>query len=131
MAKKMSFFINRTLSELENKSSELITKNTLLENALIENGELTNEIIKRLCYAAEYKDEDSALHMVRMSIYASILYGKVETSREKIKLMNYAALMHDIGKIGIADSILLKPGKLTREEFKIMKTHAAIWSKNT
>jgi response regulator RpfG family c-di-GMP phosphodiesterase len=123
LGKKMSFFLNRTLSEIENKSSELIDKNALLENALSENGELTNEIIKRLCYSAEYKDEDSALHMVRVSLYSSFLYGMVETSQEKIKLINYAALMHDIGKIGIADSILLKPAKLTTEEFNIMKTH--------
>ncbi|MGK0465735.1 HD domain-containing phosphohydrolase [Clostridium sp.] len=123
MTRKMSFFLNRTLSEIENKNSQLVDKNTLLENALSENGELTNEIIKRLCYSAEYKDEDSALHMVRVSFYASILYGMIETSKEKIKLINYAALMHDIGKIGIADSILLKPGKLTSEEFNIMKIH--------
>lgn len=125
VTRKMSFFLNRTLSEIEDKSAQLIDKNTLLENALNENSELTMEIIKRLCYAAEYKDEDSALHMVRMSLYASILYGMVENSKEKIKLMNYAALMHDIGKIGIPDSILLKPGKLTTEEFDIMKTHAS------
>lgn len=123
MTRKMSFFINRTLSEIESKSSQLIDKNILLENALIENGELTNEIIKRLCYSAEYKDEDSALHMVRVSLYASILYKMVETCKEKIELISYAALMHDIGKIGIADSILLKPGKLTPEEFNIIKTH--------
>ncbi|MGH4120124.1 HD domain-containing phosphohydrolase [Clostridium sp.] len=123
MTRKMSFFLNRTLSDMENKSSQLIDKNTLLENALSENKELTNEIIKRLCYSAEYKDEDSALHMIRVSSYSSILYGMIETSKEKIKLINYAALMHDIGKIGIADSILLKPGKLTPEEFNIMKTH--------
>ncbi|MGV8980863.1 HD domain-containing phosphohydrolase [Clostridium sp.] len=121
--RKMSFFLNRTLSEIEEKSAQLVSQNTLLENALIQNVELSNEIIKRLCYSAEYKDEDSALHMVRVSLYASILYGMVETCEEKRKLMNYAALMHDIGKIGIADSILLKPGKLTTEEFEIMKTH--------
>jgi len=101
----------------------LLAKNTLLEKALSENVELTNEIIKRLCYSAEYKDEDSALHMIRVSLYASILYGMVETSEKKNKLIQFAALMHDIGKIGIADSILLKPGKLTTEEFNIMKTH--------
>lgn len=123
MTRMMSYFLNRTLSEIEDKSTELILKNTLLENTLSENVELSNEIIKRLCYSAEYKDEDSALHMVRVSLYASILYGMVETSKEKTKLMNYAALMHDIGKIGISDSILLKPGKLTTEEFDIMKTH--------
>jgi len=126
MSRKMIFFINRTLSEIEDKSSQLIAKNILLEDALSENRELTDEIIKRLCYAAEYRDEDSAVHMARMSIYSSILYGMVETSQEKIELMNYAALMHDIGKIGIPDSILLKPGKLTFEEFEIMKTHATI-----
>jgi len=126
LSKKLSFFLNRTLSEIEDKSSQLITKNALLENALSENGELTNEIIKRLCYAAEYKEEDSALHMARMSLYSSILYQMVETSEEKNKLMNYAALMHDIGKIGIPDSILIKPGKLTALEFNIMKTHTII-----
>lgn len=126
ITKKMSFFLNRTLSEIEDKSSELITKNTLLENALNENGELTNEIIKRLCYAAEYKDEDSALHMARVCFYASILYRMVEPSVEKNQLMNYAALMHDIGKIGTPDAILLKPGKLTADEFNIMKNHTII-----
>ncbi|MGH4050023.1 MAG: HD domain-containing phosphohydrolase [Clostridium sp.] len=126
ITKKMSFFINRTLSEIEDKSSQLINKNNMLSNALSENGELTNEIIKRLCYAAEYRDDDSAVHMARMSIYTSILYEKVETSQEKNKLMNYAALMHDIGKIGIPDSVLLKPGKLTTHEFEIMKTHTTI-----
>jgi len=126
MIKKMSFFLNRTLSEIEDKSSQIVRKNILLENALIENGQLTNEIIKRLCYSAEYKDEDSSLHMVRVSLYATILYKMVEPSEEKTKIMNYAALMHDIGKIGIADSILLKPGKLTEEEFNIMKNHTII-----
>ncbi|MBU3182970.1 HD domain-containing phosphohydrolase [Clostridium psychrophilum] len=126
VTRKMRFFINRTLSEIEDKSSQLITKNNLLEKALSENGEITNEIIKRLCYAAEYRDDDSAVHMARMSIYTSILYEQVETSQNKIRLMNYAALMHDIGKIGIPDSILLKAGKLTSEEFNIMKTHTTI-----
>lgn len=126
VTRKMSFFINRTLSEVENKNSQLVTKNTMLENALSENGELTNEIIKRLCYAAEYKDEDSSLHLIRMSSYASILYQMVEVSEEKIKLINYAALMHDIGKLGIPDSIILKPDKLTTKEFGIMKKHTII-----
>ncbi|MBU3113763.1 HD domain-containing phosphohydrolase [Clostridium lacusfryxellense] len=129
MTRKMSFFINHTLSEIEDKNSQLISRNAMLENALSENGELTNEIIKRLCYAAEYRDDDSAVHMARMSIYSSILYEKVETSQEKINLMNYAALMHDIGKIGIPDSVLLKPGKLTTQEFEIMKTHTVIGAK--
>ncbi|WP_298839444.1 HD domain-containing phosphohydrolase [Clostridium sp.] len=127
--KKMSYFLNRTLSEIEDKNTQLIEKNTLLEGAVNKNIELTDEIIKRLCYSAEYNDEDTALHMVRISLYSSFLYNMVETSGKKIRLMNYAALMHDIGKIGISDAILLKPGKLTTEEFNIMKTHTLIGAK--
>ncbi|WP_298845729.1 HD-GYP domain-containing protein, partial [Clostridium sp.] len=129
VTKKMSFFLNRTLSEIEDKNTQLVAKNTLLEDAVTENIELTDEIIKRLCYAAEYNDENTALHMVRISLYSSFLYNMVETSKEKNRLMSYAALMHDIGKIGISDAILLKPGKLTTEEFNIMKTHTLIGKK--
>lgn len=129
ITKKMSFFLNRTLSEIEDKNTQLITKNNLLENAISENVELTDEIIKRLCYAAEYNDEDTALHMVRISLYSSVLYKMVEVSKEKNKLMSYAALMHDIGKIGIEDAVLLKPGKLTTQEFNIMKNHTIIGEK--
>jgi len=129
ITKKMSFFLNRTLSEIEDKNTQLITKNSLLENAISENVELTDEIIKRLCYAAEYNDEDTALHMVRISLYSSVLYKMVEVSEEKNKLISYAALMHDIGKIGIEDAVLLKPGKLTTQEFNIMKNHTIIGEK--
>lgn len=129
VTRKMGFFINRTLGEIEDKTSQLVNKTSLLETALNENGQLTNEIIKRLCYAAEYKDEDSALHMVRMSLYSSILYEALGQSEEKVRQINYAALMHDIGKIGIPDSILLKPGKLTASEYEVMKTHTVIGSR--
>ena len=129
VTKKMSYFLNRTLSEIEDKNTQLVAKNTLLEVAVNENIELTDEIIKRLCYAAEYNDEDTALHMVRISLYSSFLYNMVETSKEENRLMSYAALMHDIGKIGISDAVLLKPGKLTTQEFNIMKTHTLIGAK--
>lgn len=129
MFKKMSYFLNRTLDEIEQASEKLLAKELLLSNALTENLELTDEIIKRLCFAAEYKDEESVLHLVRMSIYSSMLYKLVETSEEKNGQISYAALMHDIGKIGISDSILLKPGRLTKDEFEIMKRHTLIGAK--
>ncbi|RBO84915.1 HD domain-containing phosphohydrolase [Marinomonas aquiplantarum] len=87
------------------------------------------DLIQRLGRAAEYKDNETGMHVQRMSHYAKIIalaYGFCEEAAEDLKR---AAPMHDIGKIGIADSILLKPGKLTEEEYEIMKTHALIGGK--
>ncbi|KZN13455.1 HD-GYP domain-containing protein [Marinomonas sp. TW1] len=84
------------------------------------------DLIQRLGRAAEYKDNETGMHVQRMSHYAKIIalaYGFCEEAAEDLKR---AAPMHDIGKIGIADSILLKPGKLTEDEYEIMKTHALI-----
>ncbi|MEE2729852.1 MAG: HD domain-containing phosphohydrolase [Pseudomonadota bacterium] len=84
------------------------------------------QIIQKLGRAAEYKDNETGLHVMRMSHYSRILAlasGYSEAAAED--LLN-AAPMHDIGKIGIADSIMLKPGKLTEEEFAVMKQHPEI-----
>lgn len=84
------------------------------------------QIIQRLGRAAEYKDNETGMHVMRMSHYSQVIalaYGLSKAHSENI--LN-AAPMHDIGKIGIADSIMLKPGKLTDEEFVIMKTHPQI-----
>ena len=84
------------------------------------------EIIRRLGRAAEYRDNETGLHIIRMSQYSEIL-GLADgmTGAEADMLLN-ASPMHDIGKIGIPDQILLKPGKLTPDEWEIMKTHASI-----
>ncbi|HIC45635.1 MAG TPA: two-component system response regulator [Methylophaga aminisulfidivorans] len=84
------------------------------------------DLIERLGRAAEYKDNETGLHVQRMSRYAKIIalgYGFDESTANELMM---AAPMHDIGKIGIADKILLKPGKLTSEEFSEMKTHTLI-----
>ena len=84
------------------------------------------QVIQRLGRAAEYKDNETGTHVLRMSHYSRILalaYGLTESQADDLL---HAAPMHDIGKIGIADSIMLKPGKLTDEEFEIMKTHPQI-----
>jgi putative two-component system response regulator len=84
------------------------------------------DLIQRLGRAAEYKDNETGLHVQRMSHYARIIalaYGFDEAAANELMM---AAPMHDIGKIGIADSILLKPGKLTETEFAEMKTHTLI-----
>ena len=82
--------------------------------------------IHRLVMAAEYKDEDTGDHIIRIGQYCSLLAKKLHLSDEVIDTIYYAAPMHDIGKIGIPDKILLKPGKLTHVEFETIKTHTKI-----
>ncbi|MCQ8877254.1 two-component system response regulator [Pseudoalteromonas shioyasakiensis] len=84
------------------------------------------DLVHRLGRAAEYKDTDTGEHIVRMSKYSKILALAYGMDEHHAELLKQAAPMHDIGKIGIPDAILLKPGKLTHEEFDYMKQHAII-----
>ncbi|MBI9086089.1 MAG: HD domain-containing protein [Desulfobacterales bacterium] len=84
------------------------------------------DTINRLVLAAEYKDEDTGDHIIRMSRYSAFIAEKLGLSAREVQNIRYAAPMHDVGKIGIPDSILMKPGKLTDEEFDFMKTHSTI-----
>jgi len=84
------------------------------------------EIVQRLGLAAEYKDNETGLHVIRMSHFARILgiaAGMTETEADDLL---HAAPMHDVGKIGIPDRILQKPGPLDPEEWKIMQSHVTI-----
>ncbi|MBF0235714.1 MAG: two-component system response regulator [Desulfamplus sp.] len=80
--------------------------------------------IFRLCRASEYKDEDTGAHIQRMSHYSAAIARQMGLNENVCKWILYAAPMHDIGKIGIPDRVLLKPGKLDDEEFGIIKQHA-------
>jgi len=84
------------------------------------------ETLLRLARAGEYRDEETGNHIIRMAKYSRIIAEEIGLSREEAEVIEMAAPMHDIGKIGIRDEILLKPGKLTPEEFEIMKTHTLI-----
>ncbi|MEO5368721.1 MAG: response regulator [Magnetococcus sp. DMHC-1] len=84
------------------------------------------EIIRRLGQAAEYRDNETGYHIQRMSQYSALLGRARGLSSHDQELLLDAAPMHDVGKIGIPDKILLKPGKLTAEEFEIMKTHTIL-----
>ncbi|MFP4193697.1 MAG: HD domain-containing phosphohydrolase [Desulfobacterales bacterium] len=115
--------INRQLEESIND----------LEKALKDLGKAHEELdyayldtISRLVSAAEYKDEETGDHIVRMSRYCTLIAEKLGLSEEMVKLIRYASPMHDIGKIGIPDHILLKPDRLTAEEFETIKTHTTI-----
>jgi len=87
------------------------------------------ETILRLSAAAEFKDEDTADHLGRMSRYSAVLAQKYGLHEGEVELVLQASPMHDIGKIGIPDSILLKPGKLTPSEWELMKKHTLFGAK--
>lgn len=84
------------------------------------------DTIFRLSVAAEYKDEDTASHLERMSRYSAVLSRKMGFDDLFIDQIQLASPMHDVGKIGIPDAILMKPGKLTDKEFDVMRTHPQI-----
>jgi len=84
------------------------------------------ETLIRLARAGEYRDEETGNHVIRMAKYSRIIAEELGFSQDEAEVIEMAAPMHDIGKIGIRDDILLKPGKLTTEEFEIMKTHTLI-----
>jgi putative two-component system response regulator len=84
------------------------------------------ETIQRLSIAAEFRDDETAQHIQRMSRYCALLARKAGEDSERCDLIRVASLMHDVGKIGIPDQILLKPGPLTPEERTIMQQHSEI-----
>ena len=84
------------------------------------------DTIFRLSLAAEFRDSETSNHLKRMSHYSRIIAQYLGLSETEQELIYYASPMHDIGKIGISDSILLKPGKFTPEERKVMEQHTTI-----
>ena len=84
------------------------------------------EAVLRLSRAAEYRDPETGAHLVRMANYTRLIAARLQLPPPEVQLLFEAAPMHDIGKVGIPDAILLKPGRLDEAEFAIMKRHAEI-----
>lgn len=82
------------------------------------------DTIQRLSMAAEFRDDETACHIRRMSRYCGLLASWMGMDRERCEMIRTASIMHDIGKIGIPDTILLKPGKLTSAEYQFIQQHA-------
>ncbi|WGS65458.1 HD domain-containing phosphohydrolase [Marinitoga aeolica] len=108
--------IGKTLDDMFKNNIEYIEKNKVL----------IQEIISLLGNISEFRDEITGNHIVRVGKVAKIIASKIFKDEKIIKEYYYAAQMHDIGKIGIPDRILLKPGKLTEEEYEQMKEHTKI-----
>jgi len=111
---------NETLEQrVRDRTAELIrTQKELQESRL--------QVVRRLGRASEYRDNETGLHIIRMSEFAALLGKSIGLDQYYCDLILNASPMHDIGKIGIPDAILLKKGKLDAQEWEIMKTHAQI-----
>ena len=109
-------------STVKDRTRELSEALTLVKSA-------SKEIVERLAGVAEYRDTDTGKHIKRIGLYSqriSVALNMPESFGEEII---FASILHDIGKVGIPDAILLKPGPLTPEEFDLMKTHTVIGEK--
>ncbi len=87
------------------------------------------DTIHRLVLAAEFRDEDTGSHITRICRYSALIAQKLGLKDSEIQNILYAAPMHDVGKIGVPEHILLKPGKLSNAEFEVVKTHTTIGAK--
>ncbi len=90
---------------------------------------VSEEIIKRLTSVAEFRDVETGAHISRIGMYASRIAKSLGMNKEFVDTLSFAGPIHDIGKIGIPDDILLKPGSLTEGEFDTMKSHTDIGKK--
>lgn len=109
---------------------QLQSQNEVLEERVRERtkdlSDAQEEILHRLALAGEYRDDDTGEHVKRVSATAAAVAKQLGKPAEEVELIRLAAILHDVGKIGIADAVLLKPGKLTDEEFETMKGHTTM-----
>lgn len=118
---------NRRLEELiEERTSDLTAALERLRAVNSQLLEASRDTVMRLARAAEFRDGDTGEHVERMSSYSQVIARQMGMAPEEQALIKLAAPMHDVGKIGIRDSILLKQGRLTSEEWEQMKEHPTI-----
>lgn len=120
----------RNLIEVRLLHNEVVDQNIELERRVkLRTHELYEtqvDVIQRLARAIEYRDSETGMHIIRMSQYSALLAATIGLDMKMCELILMASPLHDIGKIGIPDRILSKPGKLNDEEWEIMKTHTKI-----
>lgn len=88
--------------------------------------EAQTEILHRLALAAEYRDDVTGRHAERVGVVSALIAGALGLPEEEVGVIRRAAPLHDVGKIGIPDAILMKPGPLSPQEFEVMKSHTTI-----
>jgi putative two-component system response regulator len=120
----------RRLLETRRLERALREHNATLADAVRERTEQLEqarlETLERLALAAEYRDDDTHEHALRIGRNAALLAAALGLPPEQVELLRRAAPLHDVGKIGIPDAILLKPARLTHDEMAVMRTHTTI-----
>jgi putative two-component system response regulator len=112
-------YLHRLEADVRERTKELNRRNSELEEA-------RRETLFRLALAAEYRDDDTFLHTERISVTATLLARELGLPESEVALVGDAAPLHDIGKLGVSDAVLLKPGKLTEEEIAHVRRHAEL-----
>jgi putative two-component system response regulator len=131
--------VKKAIDHYRLKEIEKNYRSTLEKSVAKRTGELSDalalvksaskEIVERLAGVAEYRDTDTGKHIKRIGLFAQRISVALDMPAEFVEEIRFASLLHDIGKVGIPDNILLKPGPLTPEEFDIMKSHTGIGEK--
>jgi putative two-component system response regulator len=115
------------LKTYQDTLKDMVSKRTKkLKDALHTVAESNRDIVFRLLVASEYRDDQTGQHIIRVGKISRMIARNIGSGRRFIEEIDVTAPMHDLGKIGIPDQILLKPGKLTPDEFDIIKTHTSI-----
>jgi putative two-component system response regulator len=126
---KIKAFEDTILRYNERLEEEVLKRTFELDQAYDNLKAMSYEMVEKLTAAAEFRDTDTGAHISRIGFYSNKLAEAMDLPDEFVNDISFASLLHDIGKIGTPDSILLKPGSLTREEFEIMKAHTSIGEK--
>jgi putative two-component system response regulator len=109
---------------------ETVRKRTQeLSDALVKVKNMSQEVISRLTVVAEYRDTATGAHISRIGLYSNKLAEAMALPSDFVEKITFASSMHDLGKIGIPDNILLKNGPLTSDEYDLMKTHTTMGEK--
>jgi putative nucleotidyltransferase with HDIG domain len=119
-------YVQGLLKTSEEQNQLLVEQTHMLEETIAKNHKITSQAIEALAQAIEAKDPYTCGHSRRVAEYSGVLARAMDLSTTKQRDLLTGALLHDIGKIGVPDSVLLKEGKLTGQEFQLVKQHTVI-----
>jgi len=112
--------MNESLDTAYQRMRDFATSESMARQDVVAREHETLEVLGK---ATDYKDPETGAHIVRVGLYSEMLARRLGESEERCTLIRHAAPLHDIGKLGIPDRILLKPGKLNNSEYEVMKRH--------